>query len=55
VGVLFPGGWGSEPNWFALAMAAAAFVALFRFRVDPIWVVLAGGFVGLLLALMKSG
>jgi chromate transporter len=52
LGVLFPGGWSSGPNWLALALAAAAFVALFRFRVDPIWVVLSGGFLGLLLALM---
>jgi chromate transporter len=53
LGVLLPGGWGSELNWLALAMAATAFVALFRFRIDPVWVVLAGGFLGLLLALMK--
>jgi chromate transporter len=52
LGVLLPGGWGSEPNWLALGLAAAAFAALFRFRVDPIWVVLSGGFLGFLLALM---
>jgi chromate transporter len=53
VAVLLPGGWGHAPDWFALALTAAAFVALHFFDVDAIWVVLAGGAVGLLHALLR--
>ncbi|MDQ6893961.1 MAG: chromate efflux transporter [Acidobacteriota bacterium] len=52
VAVLLPGGWGHAPDWFALALTAAAFAALHFFDVDAIWVVLAGGAVGLLHALL---
>lgn len=34
-------------NWFALTLSAAALVALFRLKIDVLWVVLAGGLVGL--------
>ena len=51
--VLFPGGWGHAPDGFALSLCAAAFVALYFFKLDPIWVVLAGGAIGLLTALLK--
>jgi len=51
--VLLPHGWGREPDWTALAIMAAAFVALVRFRVNEIWVVLGGGLLGLALALAK--
>jgi chromate transporter len=34
-------------NWFAAAMTVAAFLALYRFKVDVLWVVLAGGVIGL--------
>ena len=53
VAVLLPGGWGYPPNWFALALAAAAFVALQFLKFDAIWVVLAGGALGLLRTLLK--
>jgi chromate transporter len=36
-------------DWFAVVLAVAAFVALYRFKVDVLWVVLAGGLAGLLL------
>jgi hypoxanthine phosphoribosyltransferase len=34
-------------DWFAVALALAAFVALSRFKVDVLVVVCAGGLVGL--------
>jgi chromate transporter len=46
--VVFPSGVGAGPDWFALALTAAAFAALYRYKLDVLWVVLAGGAVGLL-------
>ena len=51
--VLFPGGWGHAPDVFALSLCGAAFVALYFFKLDPIWVVLGGGATGLLWALLS--
>lgn len=48
--VIFPQGLKGEANWFAAAMSLAAFIALYRFKVDVLWVVLAGGVIGLLRA-----
>ncbi|MCA1621087.1 MAG: chromate efflux transporter [Acidobacteria bacterium] len=45
--VIWPRGLAAGPDWFAAALGAAAFVALYRFRVDVLWVVLAGGLTGL--------
>lgn len=45
--VMWPRGLISDTNWFALVMSGAAFVALYRFRVDVLWVVIAGGLIGL--------
>ncbi len=42
--VLLPDG---GPDWFAVGGAAAAFVALWRFRIDILWIVLGGGALGL--------
>ncbi len=39
------------PDWFAAAMSLAAFVLLYRFKADVLWVVIAGGVTGLALAL----
>ena len=50
--VLLPGGWGHAPDWFALALALAAFAALEWLGLDEVWVVLAGGLVGLLRAVL---
>ena len=36
-----------NPDWFAAAMSAAAFVALYRYKAEVLWVVLAGGLIGL--------
>lgn len=46
--VIWPHGFGGPTEWFALVMSVAAFVALYRYKVDVLWVVLAGGLIGLL-------
>lgn len=46
--VIFQNGLTYNVNWFALVMSLAAFVALFRLKIDVLWVVLAGGVIGLL-------
>jgi len=53
IAVLLPSGWGQMPDWFALVLTAAAFVALSLFKFEAVWVVLAGSAVGLLHALLK--
>jgi chromate transporter len=45
--VIWPRGLAGGTDLFALAMSAAAFVALYRFKADVLWVVIAGGLVGL--------
>jgi len=45
--VIFPQGVDGDVNWFAAFLGAAAFVALYRLRLDVLWVVLAGGLLGL--------
>src|SRR5689334_1453734 len=45
--VIWPGGLTARMDWFAALMSVAAFVALYRFKADVLWVVLAGGIVGL--------
>jgi chromate transporter len=45
--VLLPGGPGRPPDLFAVALAAAAFAALSLLKADALWVVLAGGAIGL--------
>ena len=51
--VLFPSGLEAAPDVFALALALAAFAALFFAKVDAVWVVLAGSAVGLARALLR--
>jgi chromate transporter len=46
--VIFPNGVSGSLNWFSAGLTVAAFVALYRFKADVLWVVLAGGVVGLL-------
>ena len=46
--VIFPNGSGSNVNWFAAILSIAAFVALFRLKIDVLWVVIAGGIIGFL-------
>ena len=45
--VIWPRGLTEGANWFAALMSVAAFIALYRFKVDVLWVVLAGGVIGL--------
>jgi chromate transporter len=44
--VIFSGA--SVVNWFALAVSVLAFITLLRFKFDVMWIVLAGGVLGLL-------
>ena len=53
IAVLLPAGLGQAPDWFALTLTVAAFVALFLLKVEAIWVILAGASVGLLHAWLK--
>ena len=45
--VIWPHGLAGGADWFAATLGAAAFVALYRFKLDVLWVVLAGGLLGL--------
>ena len=45
--VVWPRGLAAGPEWFAVALGAVAFLALYRWKADVLWVVLAGGAVGL--------
>jgi len=45
--VIWPHGLGGGADWFAAVMSAAAFIALYRFKADVLWVVLTGGLIGL--------
>ena len=52
--VIWPRGLAGGTNFFALAVSAAAFVALSKLKADVLWVVLAGGAVGLGRALLTA-
>ena len=45
--VILPQGLAGNVDWFAAAMSVAAFVALYKFKAEVLWVVLAGGLIGL--------
>ncbi|HYJ85768.1 MAG TPA: chromate efflux transporter [Pyrinomonadaceae bacterium] len=45
--VILPQGFFGSVDWFAAVMSFAAFVALYRFKAEVLWVVLAGGLIGL--------
>ncbi len=49
--VIFRNGLRSDTNWFALILSVVAFIALFKLKLDILWVVLIGGAVGLIRAL----
>ena len=44
--VIWPQGLQGGTNWFAAVLSVAAFIALYRLKVDVLWVVLAGGVIG---------
>ena len=50
--VIFPDGVSGGVNLFALVLSAGAFLALFRFKADVLWVVLGGGLLGLLYSMI---
>jgi chromate transporter len=50
--VIWPRGLANGTNWFAAVMSVAAFIALYRFKIDVLWVILAGGVIGLALTLL---
>ena len=52
--VIWPHELAGGTNWFAVIMSVAAFVALYRFKADVLWVVLGGGLIGLTLALLSG-
>ncbi|MEP7149698.1 MAG: chromate efflux transporter [Acidobacteriota bacterium] len=45
--VIAPDGFGGDINWSLAVVSVAAFVALYRFKIDVLWVILAGGIIGL--------
>jgi chromate transporter len=47
VAVIWPYGVDGGTDWFAAALSVAAFIALYRFKIDVLWVVLTGGLMGL--------
>jgi chromate transporter len=52
--VIWPRGLQGGPEWFAVVLGAAAFLALYRLKADVLWVVLAGGAVGLFRSLVLN-
>ncbi len=54
VAVIIPGGFDHGIDWFLASLTVLAFVALFRFKVDVLWVVLGGGTIGLFRMLLLS-
>jgi len=46
--VIFPNGLTGNIEWFAAVMSVAAFVALYKFKWNVLWVVLIGGLIGLM-------
>jgi chromate transporter len=50
--VIVPQGVTGAVNWFAAAMSTAAFVALYKFKAEVLWVVLSGGLLGLVKTLL---
>jgi chromate transporter len=52
--VIWSQGFASRPDWFAAVLSVLAFLALYRFKVDVLWVVLAGGVLGLVWALTQN-
>jgi chromate transporter len=52
--VILPTGTEGSINWFAAVLSVAAFVMLFRFRIDVLWVILGGGIIGLSYSLIAA-
>lgn len=52
--VILPHGLFGNVDWFAAAMSVAAFLVLYKFKAEVLWVVLAGGLIGLGKTLLLS-
>jgi chromate transporter len=52
--VIWPGGLSGNVNWFAAVMSVLSFVALYKLNIDVLWVVLAGGGVGLVWTMLSA-
>jgi chromate transporter len=52
--VIWPQGLAGGTQWLAVLMSAAAFALLYRVKVDVLWVVLAGGVVGVVARLLSG-
>ena len=52
--VIWPRGLAQGTNWFAMLMGIGSFVALYLFKADVLWVVLAGGLIGLAWTLLGT-
>jgi chromate transporter len=52
--VIFPHGFSANIDWFSGALTSAAFLALYKFKADVLAVVLIGGAIGLIRALLFS-
>lgn len=50
--VIWPHGSRGRVNWLAAVLSVIAFVALYRFKVDVLWVIIAGGLIGLATSLL---
>ncbi len=44
--VVFPNGLAGNVEWFAAVMSVAAFVVLYKFKANVLWIVLLGGLIG---------
>jgi chromate transporter len=53
--VIWPGGFSGNINWFAAVMSVLSFVTLYKLKIDVLWVVLAGGLVGLGWTMLSAG
>jgi chromate transporter len=51
--VIAPNGFNGSVNWFAAVMSIIAFIALYRFKIEVLWVVLSGGLIGMISVLFQ--
>jgi chromate transporter len=52
--VIWPQGLSGGVNWFAAVLSVLSFVALYRLKANVLWVVLAGGVVGLIRMILST-
>ena len=54
VTVIWPQGLSNGTNWFAALLSVAAFIAIFKLKINVLWVVLGCGLIGLVRVLLFS-